>query len=142
MISLTAFLRRMRGHPLRNPQPESDDDQLRRLHRRLICALGEHDPKELVDLIAEDVQLRLERKVYEGRSNMLVALGIWLDLAQITASTAHLRWLTADVALTTAQWIFDSPERGHFAEQISCLCVRREGRWWVAQIRQEANLAA
>jgi hypothetical protein len=138
MISLSALFRRMRGAPVSSKLPDTDEDQLRHLHRHLIRALDEHDHVALLELLAEDAQLRLERKVDEGRTRMLVALGNWMGVAQISAPRAHLRWLTADVALQSALWFFDSPARGRFTEQISCLCVRRQGRWWVVQIRQES----
>jgi len=138
MISLAAFFRRMRARSPSKGKPTSDVDQLRRLHRRLVRALGEDEPKELVEILAEDAQLRLERKVYEGRNSVLFALGNWLGVTQIVAAPEDVRLLTADVGLVSADWVLSCPDRGNIAEQVSCLCVRREGTWCGVQLRQEA----
>jgi hypothetical protein len=137
MISISSLFRRILLRKSRRCGPRSDDDQLRLLHRRLIRALGESESKELVEILAEDAQLRLHCRVYDGRTNMLFALGNWLGVMQIVGGPEQVRLLAPDVALICAEWALSCPDRGDFAEQVTCLCIRRAGQWCIVQLRQE-----
>ena len=137
MISLSSLLFRARNSFRKSSNCDIENSDLEQVHRRLVNALSERDPVELAQLLADDVQLRFFESIHYGRPSVLLALESWLGQTRIRTAPTQLRKLTGDAVLITAQWLFDCPERGQYAVEISTLCVRREGVWQIIQLRQD-----
>jgi uncharacterized protein (TIGR02246 family) len=131
------------AQPMPAPAPSGDDKAIRAVDDQFVRDYNRGDSKALAALFTEDAE-STEPQGERFRGRDLIERRFAETFAaspgvKIAIEAASIRLLSPDVAMEEGQTVITPAKEGRLVRPYTALLVKRDGRWLLSSIREEAD---